>query len=374
MTCVSRGSHRERRRRERGRWCAHRRESSALVPLLRLRQACNHPQAGTHGVRGLIKGGAARAAGILAGTHIGAGGRERRDHVHAPDHYLFCSSRSNAVEAEEAQRLVAFTRNASAGVACCEARFGAAVEHYARRLEAGGLRRGGRARATTRPAAAPARVAQPATREDAADRGGEEDVRGLAPSRALCATTPNPRRGDRAPEVPRVARRRRRRCLGAHAPDLRRGGIDARALRRRGAAIAAGPAGATWWAEALSLAQRDARDEGSGLFDRLVDGALQGSWQGERVAFTDLNGFRFALERDLEKLTTLRGARSWRTRPVRKNHRRRETGATSTRPAGAARAFWAAAKSATFSSTRKPRTRDVTTRRLRAVHAAERRP
>ena len=30
-----------------------------LVPLLRLRQACNHPQAGTHGVRGLIKGGAA---------------------------------------------------------------------------------------------------------------------------------------------------------------------------------------------------------------------------------------------------------------------------------------------------------------------------
>ena len=44
------------------------------------------------------------------------------------------------VEAEEAQRLVAFTRNASAGVACCEARFGAAVEHYRQvlKLEASG--------------------------------------------------------------------------------------------------------------------------------------------------------------------------------------------------------------------------------------------
>ena len=37
-----------------------------LAPLLRLRQACNHPQAGTHGVRGLARGSAPSA-------HIGAG-------------------------------------------------------------------------------------------------------------------------------------------------------------------------------------------------------------------------------------------------------------------------------------------------------------
>ena len=110
-----------------------------LVPLLRLRQACNHPQAGTHGVRGLIKGGAARADGILAGTHIGAGGIHSGAIMSMPQIHAVLIEKQR-VEAEEAQRLVAFTRNASAGVACCEARFGAAVEHYRQvlKLEASG--------------------------------------------------------------------------------------------------------------------------------------------------------------------------------------------------------------------------------------------
>lgn len=42
-----------------------------LAPLLRLRQACNHPQAGTHGVRGLAK---VHSGGGGGGGHIGAGG------------------------------------------------------------------------------------------------------------------------------------------------------------------------------------------------------------------------------------------------------------------------------------------------------------
>ena len=110
-----------------------------LVPLLRLRQACNHPQAGTHGVRGLIKGGAARADGILAGAHIGAGGIHSGAIMSMPQIHAVLIEKQR-VEAEEAQRLVAFTRNASAGVACCEARFGAAVEHYRQvlKLEASG--------------------------------------------------------------------------------------------------------------------------------------------------------------------------------------------------------------------------------------------
>ena len=275
-----------------------------LVPLLRLRQACNHPQAGTHGVRGLIKGGAARADGILAGAHIGAGGIHSGAIMSMPQIHAVLIEKQR-VEAEEAQRLVAFTRNASAGVACCEARFGAAVEHYRQvlKLEASGAADGLGLRLDPLQrlhALHNLRLALDAADEAAAKKTSEE----VAVSRALRDDT-----------LIRDAETERQKYLASRA-----GGVGAASehMRRTSAAVASalarcgaaargpGPAGATWWAEALSLARRDARDEGSGLFDRLVDGALQGSWQGERVAFTDLNGFRFALERDLEKLTTLR--------------------------------------------------------------------
>ena len=113
-----------------------------LLPLLRLRQACNHPQAGAHGVRGLVKGGAARE---IHGTHananasIGLGGIHSGAIMSMPQIHAILIEKQR-VEAEEAQRLVAFTLNASAGVACCEKRFGAAVEHYRQvlKLEASG--------------------------------------------------------------------------------------------------------------------------------------------------------------------------------------------------------------------------------------------
>jgi len=277
-----------------------------LVPLLRLRQACNHPQAGTHGVRGLVKGGAARADGILAGAHIGAGGIHSGAIMSMPQIHAVLIEKQR-VEAEEAQRLVAFTRNASAGVACCEARFGAAVEHYRQvlKLEASGAADGLGLRLD--PLQRLHALHNLRLALDAADEAAAKKTSSVAVSRALRDDTLN-----------RDAETERQKYLASRA-----GGVGAASehMRRASAAVASalarcgaaargpGPAGATWWAEALSLARRDARDpSGSGLFDRLVDGALQGSWQGERVAFTDLNGFRFALERDLEKLTTLRAA------------------------------------------------------------------
>lgn len=69
-----------------------------LAPLLRLRQACNHPQAGTHGVKG----------------HIGAGGIHSGVIMTMPQIHAVLIERQRT-EAEEAQRLVAFTLNASAG-------------------------------------------------------------------------------------------------------------------------------------------------------------------------------------------------------------------------------------------------------------------
>ena len=81
-----------------------------LQPLLRLRQACNHPQAGTHGVRSLAKGN--------GGGVIGAGGIHSGVIMTMPQIHAVLIDRQRT-EAEEAQRLVAFTLNASAGVAMC---------------------------------------------------------------------------------------------------------------------------------------------------------------------------------------------------------------------------------------------------------------
>lgn len=70
--------------------------ASVMGPLLRLRQACDHPQAGSHGLAGGIRSG----ANVLSMDQISEKLIERA-----------------RLEATEAQRLVAFTLNALAGIA-----------------------------------------------------------------------------------------------------------------------------------------------------------------------------------------------------------------------------------------------------------------
>ena len=295
-----------------------------LLPLLRLRQACNHPQAGAHGVRGLVKGGAARE---IHGTHananasIGLGGIHSGAIMSMPQIHAILIEKQR-VEAEEAQRLVAFTLNASAGVACCEKRFGAAVEHYRQvlKLEASGAADGLGLRLDALQrlhALHNLRLALDAAGAEAAAkrelRASANDLHQTAPvdvavSRAL-----------RDDSLLRDAETERQKYLASRA-----GGVGAAAerLRETSAAVtsalekarcgpppAKGPAGSAWWAEALALLAKP--KDGSfreSLFDRLVDGALQGGWQGERVAFTDMHGFRFTLERELARLTELRAS------------------------------------------------------------------
>ena len=121
-----------------------------LAPLLRLRQACNHPQAGTHGVRGLARGSAPSA-------HIGAGGIHAGAIMTMPQIHAVLIEKQRT-EAEEAQRLVAFTLNASAGVAMCQGRHAEAIAHYREVLRPEGRGRGGRSRTQTRRAAASPRA------------------------------------------------------------------------------------------------------------------------------------------------------------------------------------------------------------------------
>ena len=113
-----------------------------LLPLLRLRQACNHPQAGTHGIRGVTGGKGSRGV-TSAGGPITEGGIHTGSVMSMPQIHAVLIEKQK-IEAEEAQRLVAFTLNASAGVAFCLKDFGVAVEHYRAvlRLEREGMGEG----------------------------------------------------------------------------------------------------------------------------------------------------------------------------------------------------------------------------------------
>lgn len=94
-----------------------------MAPLLRLRQACDHPQAGSHGLAGGLRAG----ANVLSMEQI--------------SEKLIEKAR---VEAEEAQRLVAFALNALAGLTWCEGDFATVIKTYREvlQLESDGKDRG----------------------------------------------------------------------------------------------------------------------------------------------------------------------------------------------------------------------------------------
>lgn len=252
-----------------------------LQPLLRLRQACNHPQAGTHGVRSLAKGN--------GGGVIGAGGIHSGVIMTMPQIHAVLIDRQRT-EAEEAQRLVAFTLNASAGVAMCRGDYPAAVGHYREvlRLELAGAEDGlnlrldslqrlhalHNLRAALEAAGPDAPVAR-TLRDDSLDDDAETERRKYVAQRAG----------------------------GAHAAaaDLRKVSESVKKNARICGASGAGPAGAAWWSALIDSHSRSA-DGGRSTLDRLVDNQLSGRWQGREIAFTDLAGLRFALETALDEL------------------------------------------------------------------------
>ena len=252
-----------------------------LHPLLRLRQACNHPQAGTHGVRGFAKG----TTGV-----IGAGGIHSGVIMTMPQIHAVLIDRQRT-EAEENQRLVAFTLNASAGVAMCRGDHVAAVGHYREvlRLEVAGTEDGLNLRLDSLQrlhalrnlrvaldCAGPDAPVSRTLRDDSLDKDAETERQKYIAQRAGGTALATAELQKVSGSVEKNAR-----IAGCEKPDS--------------------PAGSGWWSALIDAALR-ANDGGRSVLDKLVDNQLSGRWQGHEVAFTDLAGLRFTLETDLGAL------------------------------------------------------------------------
>ena len=313
-----------------------------LAPLLRLRQACNHPQAGTHGVRGFARGhhgGRGGGGGGGAGGYLGAGGIHSGVIMTMPQIHAVLIERQRT-EAEEAQRLVAFTLNASAGVACCRGRWPEAVGHYREvlRLEAAGAADGLGLRldslqrlhalhnlqlaltAATTTAntaagtgatvgavagagarAAGAVVGGGSAAAAAATGGGSVGMDvggGEGDGAGIDDTTGEPLRSsfagggvshalrdaslaaDAETERQKYVAQRAGGC-GVASSDLRKSSVAVEDALRRCGARGRSPAGCAWWSGVIDAAAASA-DRGRPLLDRILDNQ-RGLWQGREV-------------------------------------------------------------------------------------------
>ena len=227
------------------------------------------------------------------------------------------------IEAEEAQRLVAFARNASAGVATCLG--GAenrrvAVEHYREvlRLDAAGATDGLGLRLDALQrlhALHNLKLALDAVDEEEAafkirhsesETPGEKTAvpyRGALPSAPLASPFAGVSRTLRDASLESDAALVRAEYLAKRA-----GGVGAALTafrdavkatndaRLRSGATGPGPAGATWWFAVLDREARrapnntNAANTNNAFVDRLARGALGGSWHVRAVAFTDAAG------------------------------------------------------------------------------------
>ena len=237
---------------------------AVMRPLLRLRQACDHPQIGSGGLTG--------AGGLVAGV------------LSMPEIHTRLADRAR-VAAEEAQRAVAMDLNALAGVALLQEDPPGAVALYRSVLavETDGL------------------AQTPPLKLDALQRLHTRD--GLAFALARCppgAVAPTLRDG----ALPSEAASIRHEYLAAFAASV---GAAERDLAK--ASAAADPAllpgeARTWFLDALTAASRQP-DRGAALAARLAD-ATQQRWQDAQVCFTDAAGAQLVLVRDLQAMGAAR--------------------------------------------------------------------
>jgi len=250
-------------------------------PLLRLRQACDHPQVGAGGITGGAGGG------VLTMSEIHARLEEKARN-----------------EAEEAQRALAMGLNALAGLALIRSDAPAAAHLY-RTVLALEDRPSVEADAAG-PDAAPQNPGD-GLRLDALQR--LHALRNLDAALAATSSAASAAAGSGRIAEERLALARDADVIAEAylAPHVARAASAARDLARasRAADPSALPAGADgWWLAALGRAAR-ASDGGSALAQRLRD-AVQERWQDAAVPFTSCAGAQAALTASLRDIGAAR--------------------------------------------------------------------
>jgi len=255
-----------------------------MGPLLRLRQACDHPQAGSYG----LAGGIARAgANVLT--------------MHQITDKLIEKAR---VEAEEAQRLVAFALNALGGLAWCENDLTLAISVYREviQLEATGKERKIRLDAM--------QILHAKHNLNAA----LELVK--AEPQLLTAPIARTMRDDDLGQDTQLLRdkyiyERTSGLCGAEREfadakkdvewEFSLGNVG----ERTNSAVNVGGTNG-WWLEVLNLVDKFHMSR-LAFNDRLRD-QLDGRWQGKKIAFEDLSGLQLQMAMDLQEIDTARKA------------------------------------------------------------------
>jgi len=245
---------------------------AAMRPLLRLRQACDHPQVGSSG----LSVGAASNPGTFLGSSSlpggGNGGVMRMREVHA------CLLEKARVATEEAQRALAMDCNASAGLALLRNDVSAAIRWYRTvlTLEAEG------------------QAMQPSVSLDKLQR-----------LHALSGLVHAVQRS--AVDVADAAQWRK------DAQELQDGYLAARAAAvaaaqseldsaTRNASLLTKPHAGDWAIDALAVALRAGSDITQGLLSRMID-ATQQRWQDTAVPFKDLRGAQLTLTNSMRGIS-----------------------------------------------------------------------
>ena len=246
---------------------------NVMMPLLRLRQACDHPQAGSHGLAGGIRNG----ANVLTMDEISEKLVERA-----------------RIAAEESQRLVAFTLNALAGLAWIEGDFEVVINAYREVLsiESQGKDRGIRLDALQRLHAY--------HNLDEALRRVKEDP-SLLKGAKIGATL-------RDDSLARDAATERAKYITQRA-----GGVDdaqrelqmaTAALKKQIDLAGVNVGHATWWIYVLEKSTQT-NNEASNLLARVFE-MFDGQWQDKEAPFDSVHGLRFTMACDLDAIEAMR--------------------------------------------------------------------
>jgi len=246
---------------------------NVMMPLLRLRQACDHPQAGSHGLAGGIRSG----ANVLTMDEISEKLVERA-----------------RIAAEESQRLVAFTLNALAGLAWIEGDYEVVINAYREvlSLESQGKERGIRLDALQRLHAF--------HNLDEALRRVKDDPSLLKGAKIGATLRDDSLARDAATERVKYIKQR-----AGGVDDAQRELQMATAVLQKQIDLAGGDVGeATWWIYVLEHSTETSNDA-SNLLAR-VFGMFDGRWQDKEAPFDSVDGLRFTIACDLDAIQKAR--------------------------------------------------------------------